>query len=370
MVKCHFCREEFRNCQAVRAHLKTCQEYQKSKAEDARATGPSTPSQRPALATAQGTSVLNPLSQAMAQSAAQISAQFAGPDEVTRLRQKRESLLTVLLVNLVDWYRPPKGVVTPEMAAAAKVAMLDELRTYPIEELSQAELTLRGEVIRNRVLAPFLKEQQAELKKQHEVKQLEKLRTQQHIETQARRTTRKTALLELGISRALQVAASQAFPLRVLALVEWDVQARLEAWLVGDETESQADETIEAAIGRPLLEWKRRVEQCQSAERQRVLDKCLTAALPVVEAAAPWVQDVVVKYTCDTLGMSPASPSSAREPSASPTNEATPESPKDPTPRRVRRCRVYPASPTTDRGEATAPEAASSTSSDTRKAAS
>src|SRR5437868_12252650 len=117
MVKCHFCREEFRNCQAVRAYLKKCSEYLKSKDAAARVG--------PVLATSHGPPVLNPLSEAMAQFATQISAQFAGPDEATRLRQKRESLLTLLLVNLVDWYRPPEGVVTPEMAAAAKVAMLD-----------------------------------------------------------------------------------------------------------------------------------------------------------------------------------------------------------------------------------------------------
>src|SRR4029078_11897078 len=103
MVKCHFCREEFRNCQAVRAHLKKCPEYQKSKDAAAKATSPSTHSQGPALATAHGPPVLNALSEAMAQFATQISAQFAGPDEATRLRQKCESLLTLLLVNLVDW---------------------------------------------------------------------------------------------------------------------------------------------------------------------------------------------------------------------------------------------------------------------------
>jgi hypothetical protein len=299
-----------------------------------------------------------------------MTAQFAGPDEATRLRQKRESSLTLLLANLVDWYQPLEGVVTQPMVAAAKVALLDELRTQPIEDLSHAELTLRGEVIRNRVFAPFLREQQAKLKKQHEVKQLETLRAQQHTDTQARRTTRKTTLIELGITRALQSASSRGFPQRFFGVVEWEICARLEALLVGDETESQVNETIEAAITRPLLEWETRLERFQSAERQRVLEKCLTVALPVVEAAVPWVQEVVVKYICGTLGMPPASPSSTRETSASPTNETATESPKDPTPRPVRRCRVYPASPTRDRGEAAATESESSTSSDTRVAAS
>jgi hypothetical protein len=36
--------------------------------------------------------------------------------------------------------------------------------------------------------------------------------------------------------------------------LEWEVRARLEALLVGDETETQVDETIEASIDWPLLE--------------------------------------------------------------------------------------------------------------------
>jgi len=370
MCKCHYCGREFEGSQNVKAHLRRCPNYLKFKDSAAKATSPNTPLQGPALATAHDPPVLTLLSEAMAQFATQIAAQCAGPDEATRLRQKRESLLTLLLIKLVDWYRSPEGVVTPEMAAAAKVAMLDELRPQPIENLSDAELTLRGAVIRNRVFAPFLKEQQAELKKQHHVKQLEKLRTQQYIETQARRTTRKTALIELGVSRALQSASSRGFPPRVYVMLEWEIRARLEVLVVGDETESQVDETIEAAISRPLLEWTKHVEQCESAERQRVLDKCLTVALPVMEAAVPWIQDVVVDYICTTLGMPPSPSSSASEADAPSTNGGASESPESPTPRPEPQRPVHPSSPPMDCGEAAASESVSSMSSDTRMAVS
>jgi hypothetical protein len=163
-------------------------------------------------------------------------------------------------------------------------------------------------------------------------------------------------LIELGISRALQSASSRGFPLRVLVRLEWEIQARLEVLVVGDETDSQVDETIEAAITRPLLEWETRVEQCQSAERQRVLDKCLTVALPVVEAAVPWVQEVAVKYISDMLGMPTTPSSSAREPSASSTNEATPNRPEGQMPPRVRHPRVHPSSAPMDSKEGIAPE--------------
>lgn len=370
MCQCHFCARWFRGPQSVKAHLRTCSDYLKSKAAAKRATSPGTPSQSPALATAQAMPVgtpMTPPADLVADLMAQMTAKFAGPDEATRLKQKRESLLTLLLANLVDWYRPPEGVVTTEMAAAAKVAIHDELRTQPIEDLSHAELTLRGQVIRNRVFAPFLREQQVELKQQLEVQHLEKLRAQQHTDAQARRTTRKTTLIELGISRALQSASLRGFPPRVLVVLEWEIRGRLEAWLVGDETESQVDETIEAGINRPLLEWEGRVEQFQSAERQRVLEKCLTVVVPVVEAAVPWVQEVVGNYIGTMLGMPAAPPSSARETSTSSPNEAPPDRPESPTPCRVRRPRVRPSSAPMDGQEAIAPsELAPSTSTESR----
>ena len=186
MCQCHYCKRWFRGPQSVKAHLRKCPDYLKSKDSAAKMISTNIPSPTPAPATSDATPVPPPLSDVVTHLVTQMSARFAGPDEATRLRQKRESLLTLLLANLIDWYRPPEGVLTPAMTAAAKVAILDELRRQPIEDLSHAELTLRGEVIRNRVCTPFLREQQAELKKQQEEKHLEKLRcptTYRHTST-------------------------------------------------------------------------------------------------------------------------------------------------------------------------------------------
>jgi len=367
MSICTFCTGEFGSSQAVKAHLRKCRNYLKSKDDAARTTSLITPAQVSARATAQGASVPTPLttpSDLVAHLVAQMTAQFAGPDEATRLKQKRQALLTGLCTTLVDWYHPLEGVVTPEMAVGAKIALLDELGTVAIEVMPQAELTLRGIAIRNRICAPYLRRQQEVVARQRERQQQDTLRRQQESGLRARYATRKSALLELGITRALQSASSRGFPHRAFVVVEWEVRARLEAWLVGDETESQVDETIAAAIDRPLLEWEARIEQFQSAERQRVLDKCLTVALPIVEAAMPRVKDIVVKYICETLGMPTPPTSPARETSASSTNEAAPESPEAPTPRPVRRRRVDPTSPPTDRGEVSATEAAPPASSE------
>src|SRR5437868_13048101 len=120
-------------------------------------------------------------------------------------------------------------------------------------------------------------------------------RIQHEIGTRARQATRKAALIELGVTRALTSASSRGIPAPSLVLLEYEVRGRLDALLVGDETDQQVVETLAACIDRPLLDWEARGEQVQSAKRERFLNDCLTLAVPVAEAAWPWV-----KYTVST----------------------------------------------------------------------
>ncbi|MEO7861415.1 MAG: hypothetical protein ABIU05_13425 [Nitrospirales bacterium] len=333
MCLCNFCGGEFQNSQAVNAHLRRCENYQKIKDSHATRMQPVIAPRPNSTATAQVSPAPTWLTTASTL-ADQIARQVAGPDEATRLRQKREALLAGLCSSLVDWYHPREGNVTQEMAAAAKVAILDELGVLPIESLPQTELTLRGTVIRNRIFGPYIRQQQEQRAREQERQRQDTLRHHKDSETRARRITRKAALVELGLARGLAAASSRGIRDRALALLEWEVRARLEAWLVGDETEQRVDEIIEASIERPLLEWEGRVKQIQIANREKVLNQCLTLALPVVEAAVPWASEIVVTTVCEILGVQPpphptapaaeANVPSEHEPAAEPAERPTP----------------------------------------------
>src|SRR5262249_32561200 len=157
-------------------------------------------------------------------------------------------------------------------------------------------LTLRGTVIRNRIFAPYLQQQKDEKERQLTRHKEEHRRSQQDTARQARRTTRKSVLIELGVSRALKAGSSRGLPARVLPLLEWEVRGRLETLLIGHETPIEVNETIEAAIEGPLREWTTRMEQLETAKRERVLDECLALAGPIAEATWPWVKDIVIKH--------------------------------------------------------------------------
>jgi hypothetical protein len=236
----------------------------------------------------------------------QLTQQFTGPNKSTRIKQKRQAMLAELCTRLVDWYYPLEGVITPEMAAAAKVAILEELGSLAIDDMPQSEITLRGTVIRNRIFTPYLRHQKEEKDRKFATQKDELRQRQRDIERQARRTTRKAALIELGVNRALKAGSSQGLPIRVLPLLEWEVRGRLDALLIGNETPVQAKEAIEAAIEGPLWEWITRMEQVEAAKRERVLDECLALAAPLAAATWPWVRDVVIQHLCEQFGIQPS----------------------------------------------------------------
>ena len=105
-------------------------------------------------------------------------------------------------------------------------------------------------------------------------------------------------------------AAARNFTDQAVVLLEILVGARLEILLVGDKTEPQADKAIEAAIEGPLLQCEERLEEARLARRERMIDHCLTASLPVLKAALPWMQEVIVKKVCETFGQPPSPPTS------------------------------------------------------------
>jgi hypothetical protein len=189
------------------------------------------------------------------------------------------------------------------MAVAAKVAILDELGALQVEMLSTTERNLRAEAIRNRIFAPYLQQQQESLERQTDRQQKETLRCREAAETESRRTKRKAVLIELGVAKGLRLAKEHGLTGRAVAVVEWEVRSRLDILLVGDETESQVEETIEASIEPPILEWAARLEQRKQAKEAQMLDECLALGLLLAHAAWPWMKGSAV-HTASATGPS------------------------------------------------------------------
>jgi hypothetical protein len=356
MSCCHFCQRHFPNAQGVKAHLRWCPKYSKPKTGTSsriRALEPSFSNVKPRDPHLKNAPDVMSSPDPLAGLLDQLTQQFAGPDETARVKQKREALLADLCTRLVDWYHPSEGMITPEMAAAAKVAILKELGTLAIDDMPQSELTLRATVIRNRIFAPYLGQQQEEKDRQLTRDKEELRRSEQDAVRQMRQTTRKAVLIELGVNRALKAASSQGIPHRVFPLLEWEVRGRLETLLTGHETQGQADDTIEAAIERPVWEWTTRIEQLQRSEQERFLDECLALATPIAVASWPWMKDTLIQQVCEQFGIqvAPEPGTPMNDERASDETSSAPANAEQPTRRPVRRRRVHPSASTVNPDE-------------------
>lgn len=338
MFSCHSCQRQFPTSQSVKGHLKHCEKHKKAKGQPSRgqqAQGPPAPKPQPSgmccPLPAEKIMPPHPMADLM-----NFMVKQTHDDDTTRLKQKRTALIAALCSE-IDRYRPQEGVLTPEMAAAAKVALIDELGNFPIEDFSPMERSLRAEAVRNHVLAPHfrtqkeqLTQQEDQLERQEELRRQEMRQIKQEAATQARRVTRKATLMEIGIARARKALPSSSIVDPRVALFEWEVRERLDILLVGDETEQQAAEVIEAAIEGPLLEWNKRLEQARLATRQHIVNQCVTLAKPLVEAALPWVTATVIKKCRETFGVSPSPQPTAHSKQAAASSETpTPSSSQD-----------------------------------------
>jgi hypothetical protein len=105
------------------------------------------------------------------------------------------------------------------------------------------------------------------------------------------------------------------------------------------------NETLDAAIERPLYEWAARTEQAAHATRERLLNKCLTFAFPLAEATWPWVTTVVAAKVGEMCGGPTSADSAAAEPPPSSTSTQEAETAETAPPRPVRHRRAAPEPP-------------------------
>ena len=142
-----------------------------------------------------------------------------------------------------------------------------------------------------------------------------------------------------SVTRDLKSASSQGLTGNALVLLEWEVRDRLDLLIVGNETEHQVDETMEAAIERSLFELVFSKEQAEHAQLERLLNQCLTFALPLAVATLPWIKTVVTAIVLEMLSLHSSADSTPTESpaSSSDSQEAKPADPATPHPIRRRR---------------------------------
>src|SRR5712692_4715803 len=243
---CHFCGQNFRNRQAVRAHLKGCAAYRQLP----KATVPSIGSK---AATLSGRGLdpgsrpapdPGPLKDPLRRQPPRIATDLS-PDPYQKVLC-REVIQSVKDRVIGSWWQPGHTIPS-EVKAQVLVAIEQELSRLPVDQLPRAELLTIAEGIRDRIYRPVLQAQQ---------------RAREEEERMRQQARQRTTLIAAGVTYANQALRQQQHALESWTRLDLEqkVKRALEQAIDGSESEADLPAFVDNLLVQQLepLETKRR----------------------------------------------------------------------------------------------------------------
>ena len=247
---CHFCGQNFRNRQAVRAHLRGCAAYRQlpkatvpsigSKAATRSGRG-SDPGSRPA-------SDPGPLSDSLRRQPPRIATDLS-PDPYQKVL-RRGVIQSVKDKAIGSWWQPGHTIPS-EVKAQALVAIEQELARLPVDQLPRSELVTIAEGIRDRIYRPVLQTQQ---------------RAQEAEDRKRNQARQRTTLIASGAAHANQILRQQQDLDGWTRLdLEHKVKRALEQEIDGSESETDLQAHVDDLLTKRLepIQRKRREQARQ-----------------------------------------------------------------------------------------------------------
>jgi hypothetical protein len=348
MATCNFCKEKFKSEQGVRAHMRGCDQYHKSK-------------KLPALGMpkAGSTPTVQPNPSAGPDCAAPLRAfekamlEFSTKQEVPQTPQPlHRSLLQAVKAQVVDRYQSSSGIVTSTMRGAAKMAIEQQLASLPLEELPFDEVCELAAAIRDRLYAPTFKREAQEV--EHQYAEQESRRRKQVEETAAghRAAGRKATLIEQAIGKARARGEAKQIVGRSRLSVLVDIESQLTEFLTGNKSVPDANAMIQAMIDPRFVEAEAKQDAARAKADERwyeelagflVLGVFLSATL--VALWYPTQALVILNWIERTFGLTRTAEAGAPNPEASETTPPPANMESRPPSKRRRKYPDAPPSP-------------------------
>ncbi len=352
MATCNFCKEKFKSEQGVRAHMRRCDEYRKSKGLTASGSMPkagSTLSVQPNPSA--GLDCVAPpwdFVKAM--------HEFSIKQETPRTPQQlRRSILQAVKAQVVDRYQSSSGSVTSMMRGDAKMAIEQKLASLPLEELTFDEVCELAAAIRDRLYAPTFKSEAQEAEQQHA--EQESRRRKQTEETAAghRAAGRKTILIEQAIGQARARCEVEQIVGRNRLSVLVDIELQLTEFLTGNESVPDANAIIQTVIDARFVEAEAKQDAARTKADERWYEElagCLVLgvlmAVPLLALWYPTQALMILNWIERTFALNRAAEAGAPNPEASETTPPTAKMESRPPSKRQRKYPVEPPSPWTN----------------------
>jgi hypothetical protein len=349
MATCNFCKETYKSEQAVKAHMRGCDEYKKSKKLAALGNKPkagSTPSDQPPTS-------IEPDCVAPLREFEKAMHEFTTKQEAPQTPQQlRRSTLQAVKARVIDQYQSSSGMVSSTMRGDAKIAIEQQLASLPLEELPFHEACELAAAIRDRLYAHKIIRDAQEVEHQHAEQESRRRKQIEEMAAGHRAAGRKTTLIEQAIGQARARCEAKQIVGRNRLSVLVDIESQLTEFLSGNESVPDANAIIQAVIDARFVEAEAKQEAAQAKADERWYEELAGVLVLGVFLAAPllalWYPTqalVILNWIERTFGLTRAAEASAPNPEASETTPPTANMESRPPSRRRRKYPIAPPSP-------------------------
>lgn len=275
MATCRFCGGTFQSEQAVKAHLKTCDQYKIKKDKEPVA----------ALGTKPKAAAATPVQASLPEETPHLPAPLLDvlksirecstkQDAPPTPQQQRRTILQAVKKRVIDQYVTPLGQVTTSMRGHAKLMIEKQLATLPLEELGFEEACEIAAAIRDGHYASAFNRQEREAEHQRVDTAAHKKKEMETLGALLRADRRKKMFRQQASQQAEAFCQEKKLTGWAHMSVLLDVESRLEVFLTGDEPirEAQAivcsvlegrfaeaEATLAAARAKTDAQWREEV---------------------------------------------------------------------------------------------------------------
>lgn len=349
MATCNFCKETYKSEQAVKAHMRGCDEYKKSKKLAASGSLPkaaSMPSVQPNVSA--GPDCAAPL-RAFEMAMHELTTKRNAPPTPQQLRR---SILQAVKAQVVDRYQSSSGIVTSTMRGAAKMTIEQQLASLPLEELPFDEVCELAAAIRDRLYAPTFKREAQKVEQQQAEQESRRRKQIEEMAAGHRAAGRKTTLIEQAIDQArARCEAKQLVKYNRFSVLV-DIESQLTEFLTGNESIPDSHAIIQTVIDARFLEAEAKQDAARAKADERwyedlagFLVLALFLAAPLLALRYPAQALTILNWIEWTFGLNRAAEAGAPNPEASETTPPTANMESRPPSRRRRKYPIAPPSP-------------------------
>ena len=349
MASCSFCMQKFKSEQGVRAHMRWCDEYHKSKELTASGFMPkagSTPSVQPNPSPW-------PACVAPPRDFVKAMHEFSTKQETRQPPQQlRRSILQAVKAQVVDRYQSSAGSVTSTMRGDAKMAIEQRLASLPFEELPFDEVCELAAAVRDRLYAPTFKREAQESEQQHAKQESRRRKQTEEMAAGRRAAGRKTILIEQAIGQARARCEAEQIVGRNRLGVLLDIESQLNEFLTGNESVPDANAIIQTVIDARFVEAEAKQDAARSKADEQWYEElagCLVLgvflAAPLLAQWYPTQTLVILDWIERTFGLNRTAEAGAPNPEASETTPPTAHMELRPPSKRRRKYPVEPLRP-------------------------